>query len=424
MMRTAGSRLRPTGAGALRFAPIETIWIRRKKARWICFAVMWSVCGNGEALELFDGLEVNGFLSQGYFLTSSNKLFGDSNVGGSLDYTYAGINASWQPLSRLQLSSEILFRRVGKEDEEDILLVYGLADYSFLSTADYRLGVLLGRVRLPLGLYFETYEVPFTRPSILLPQSIYFEQSFELNLSGDGAAFYAEHRATWGNLYLELGGLWPRVDNLNTELALFRGDAPGELDSNLSFIGRLAYEFDGGRLRLALSGARLETDYNPRFPPPNDFAAGTDLFEPIIASAQYNAEHWSLTSEYALRHIEDHGFGPFFPDTSFTGESYYFQGTYRVNPKWEAILRYDVLFFNRDDRDGTKFKAQTGLPANIAFAKDWTVGLRYNIASSLMVRAEYHRVYGTGWLRVQDNPDPTLLEKQWDLFALLLSYRF
>lgn len=275
-----------------------------------------------------------------------------------------------------------------------------------------------------MGLYFDTYEVPFTRPSILLPQSIYFEQSFELNVSADGGAFYGEHRAAWGDVTLELGGVWPRVDNLNTELAVFGQDAPGGLDGHLSFIGRLAYEFDGGRLRLALSGARLEAGYNPRFPPPNDLAAGTDLFEPIIASAQYNTDHWSFTTEYALRPIKDTGFGPQFPDIDIVGESYYGQVIYRLPPYWEAMLRYDVLFIDRDDRDGTKFKAQTGLPAHRSFAKDATVGLRYNITSSLAVRAEYHRVYGTGWLRVQDNPDATVLEKQWDLFALLLSYRF
>jgi hypothetical protein len=113
------SELWPLPIRRVTFAFVETIWIGGKKAKWICFAVMWFICGNGEALELFDDFQVHGFLSQGYFLTSSNKLFGDSNRGGSLDYTYAGINAGWQPLPRLQLSSEILFRRVGKEDEGD-----------------------------------------------------------------------------------------------------------------------------------------------------------------------------------------------------------------------------------------------------------------------------------------------------------------
>ncbi|MCI0565452.1 MAG: hypothetical protein MN733_43865, partial [Nitrososphaera sp.] len=128
--------------------------------------------------------------------------------------------------------------------------------------------------------------------------------------------------------------------------------------------------------------------------------------------------------EYARRRIKDTGFGPQFPDLDLDGESYYLQAIYRHDPHWEAVLRYDSLISNVDDRDGTKFEAQQGLPAHLLFAEDWAVGLRYNLSSSLMVRAEYHRVCGTGWLSQRDNPDPAVIDKQWDLFALLLSYRF
>ena len=38
------------------------------------------------------------------------------------------------------------------------------------------------------------------------------------------------------------------------------------------------------------------------------------------------------------------------------------------------------------------------------FAKDITVGLRWNVTPEFMVRAEYHRVNGTGWLSTLDNP--------------------
>ncbi|MGH9961412.1 MAG: hypothetical protein ACREBC_30505, partial [Pyrinomonadaceae bacterium] len=58
------------------------------------------------------------------------------------------------------------------------------------------------------------------------------------------------------------------------------------------------------------------------------------------------------------------------------------------------------------------------------FAKDWAFGLRYNITPALMVRAEYHNVYGTAWLHRKDNPDRLATDKKWDFFALLLSYRF
>ena len=71
-------------------------------------------------------------------------------------------------------------------------------------------------------------------------------------------------------------------------------------------------------------------------------------------------------------------------DFDIVGESYYIQGIYRIDPRWEMVVRYDVFFGNVDDRDGSKFEAATGLPSHLQFAKDWTVGVRYNITPSLM----------------------------------------
>ncbi len=71
-----------------------------------------------------------------------------------------------------------------------------------------------------------------------------------------------------------------------------------------------------------------------------------------------------------------------------------------------------------------KWAAATGRPAFTRFAKDITVGLRWNITPELMVRAEYHRVNGTGWLSTLDNPVPGDLAQNWDLFSILGSYRF
>ncbi len=106
------------------------------------------------------------------------------------------------------------------------------------------------------------------------------------------------------------------------------------------------------------------------------------------------------------------------------GESFYFQGEYRFTPKWEAILRYDVLFTDRDDRDGKRYAAATGGPAYSRFAKDITVGLRWNITPEFMLRAEYHRVDGTGWLSKLDNPVSKDTSEHWDLYAIQASYRF
>jgi hypothetical protein len=149
-------------------------------------------------------------------------------------------------------------------------------------------------------------------------------------------------------------------------------------------------------------------------------------FTPVVLSAQYNAERWSLTSEYALRNLEYKNFGAI-PHLNFTGESYYFQGVYRFTPEWEAIVRYDALFTDRDDRNGKKWASSPaggGRPAYSRFAKDVTVGLRWNVTPEFMLRAEYHRVNGTGWLSTLDNPVPGDLSQNWNLFSILGSYRF
>ena len=230
-------------------------------------------------------------------------------MAGVSDFTEIGVNASWVPRPDVQLAIQGLSRRAGGAAEGEPELDFALLDYAAVETADRRLGVRGGRVRLPFGLYDDTRDVAFTRPSILLPQSIYFERTRELVISGDGIQFYAEERGAWGNFMLNFTGpFFQRIGNENSEVALFGMELPGDLESRVSFIGRLIYEPPVQGLRLAITGARLLAKYNPRFDPPQDFGPGDDTFEFVFFSAQYEAEHWSLTSEYARRQIMDEGF--------------------------------------------------------------------------------------------------------------------
>ncbi len=401
-------------------------WRHGRVAAWAMLALCGGVCVDTRALEPFEDFQVHGFLTQGYFLTSSNRIYGHSEGDGSLDFIEAAINASWTPLPSLQLSAQPLFRRAGAGHESDFELDFGLLDYAVVSTEVGRLGFRLGRIKSPIGLYNDTRDVAFTRPSILLPEGIYFDRTRELGLSGDGAGIYGEANTRWGDWSLEFNGGLPRGDNLDTELTILGRDFPGSFENDLSYAGRLTYQLDGGRYKFAVSGFQLNLSFDPTPTPVPQLRlrGGTDQFEQLLFSAQYSGELWTFTGEYALRHTEDEGFGPAFPDTTFDGEAYYAQAMYRINPKWEAFVRYDALFLNRDDRDGTEFEAATGIPAHNLFAKDWTIGTRYYVTPEFMVAAEYHHVDGTGWLPAQDNPDPMATDKDWELFALLISYRF
>lgn len=368
-----------------------------------------------------DTLQIHGFASQAFILTSENNFFGQSEDDGTFDFRELGINGSFRPLPQLLISAQLLSRRAGESDDGDIRLDYGLVDYSVVSTVDYQFGVRLGRIVNPIGFYNDTRDVAFTRPSILLPQSIYFDRTRNLALSADGGQVYGEYRSEVGDVQFQLNLGRPRAGEPDVERSLLMGNFPGDLEGDFSFLGRLLYERDGGRIRLGVSGGQVNINYDPAGPL-DPLRAGSFDFDPLIFSAQYNAEHWSLTGEYALRHLASRGFGP--PENSFTGESYYLQGAYRFRSNLEGVVRYDVLIADRDDQDGEAFEARTGLPSHTRFAKDFTVGLRWDITPSLMFRAEYHNVNGTAWLPLEDNPNLGATGRYWDLFALLFSYRF
>lgn len=390
----------------------------------VLFVIMHTPWVNAAEKRNLDGIQVHGFLSQGYVKTFStnNDVYGNSSSSsGSFDFREIGVNASYRPRTNLQFSGQLLSRQAGEDSKGGIRVDYGFLDYTAFTTESKEFGVRLGRTKNPLGFYNDTRDVPFTRPSILLPQSIYFDRVRNIGLASDGVQFYGESRAEWGDITAQFGVVFPQVDDRSTEVAILRRNQPGDLEPKLSYIGRMIYERDGGRLRFAITGSEVNVGYDPG--KVDMLNSGSFLFFPLIFSAQYNAERWSITSEYALRRIELNNFHPRV-DRSFTGESFYFQGIYRFNASWEAVLRYDVLFSDRKDRDGEEAAKRTGHPSHNFFAKDLTVGLRWNITPSIMLRTEYHRVNGTGWLSVMDNPDPKLTDQHWNLFAAQISYRF
>lgn len=378
-------------------------------------------CANALALDLGDNAQIHGFASQAFTLTNHNQFFGDT-TNGSLGYTELGINGSYRPLPSLMVSAQALSRRAGEVDDGDIRLDYGFVDFTAISTESRRWGIRAGRIKNPYGLYNETRDVAFTRPTIFLPQSIYFDQARPLILSSDGLGLYGEERTIYGNFNVKLHAVQLDADNTDTELALLGFEAPGHLENDLSFVGQLLYEYDEGRIRAAISMVDGTLDYKPSG---QDFLdKGSIHIKPLVLSLQYNAEKWSLTTEYWRQGINYNDFGPALPDTSATAESYYFQGSYRFHPDWEALIRYDAFFSDKDDKNGHKLAARTGLPDYRAYATDWTAGLRWDISSYAMVRAEYHRIDGAGWLPLQDNPDPSQWVKRWNMFSLQLSLRF
>ncbi|MEC9483854.1 MAG: hypothetical protein UMU75_11150 [Halomonas sp.] len=369
-----------------------------------------------------DTLQVHGFLSQAWVVSEGNDFFASSSEdNGSFKYREMGVNASLRPQRDILVAAQVLSRELGDyADDATPVLDYGIVDYQMISSDERRLGLQAGRFKNPFGFYNQTRDIAFTRPSILLPQSLYFERTRSLALAADGVAVYGEERLGSGVLRAQLGAGIPQTDDdLVDSLGL--GRDPGELDGEASFIGQILYEHDGGRIIAALSTANVNAHFDSSLGGPGD----ADFhFQPWILSLQYNEEHWSLTTEYALRSLSLQGFDNQRRDFDFTGESWYLQYTRRFLDDWQWLLRYDVLTNDRKDRWGERFESAGYGPAYSRYAKDWTTGLQWRVSPRVLVAAEYHLVEGTGWLPLINGEREPDRDKYWSLWLMQASFRF
>jgi len=367
-----------------------------------------------------EDIKVHGFLTQNFFHTSDNNVYGQSDDGVSPGLTEIGLNLSYQPFDRLTLSAQGLYRRAGKVDGGVVRLDYGVADLNLFNYQNGRLGIRGGRIKIPFGLYNETRDVAFTNPTIMLPQGIYFDRSRSLLVSADGGSLYADHRTEFGNFSFKFNLGMPLGDNEEIRSAILGPAAKGEFKASPAFATQLSYELNGGETVFAVSYMNLKLKYKPTA---NDFiSAGNTMIRPLLFSAQYNGEKLGLTAEYQYRWNDYRGY-TVTPDTQFVTESWYVQASYRFLSQLQGIVRYDTYSSDIDDRGGQR-AVRNGLPNHIAYAKDWMVGIRWDITSSLMLRTEYHRVHGTAWLALADNPNQSTTKQDWDLYALQISYRF
>ena len=402
----------------------------------VMLAFMLGVAIPASAYEPLPDLQIHGFLSQGAIHTDHNEIFGTSSTGVELNVREIGVNASWLATPDLRLAGQVLSRKAGKTDDGDLRLDYGLLDWTPLYSEQWRAGMRLGRVKMPIGLYNETRDVAHTRPGILMPQSIYAESLRNIMLSADGLSLYGETRTQQGDFFLDLQGGQLREGDFDDFLSA--AGAPFSSNDSSTLVARLAYEKDSGRIRAGIYGMQLDIDISgdadALFP-------GLGAYIPTIAGglrmkihglyAQYNGLHWSFTGEVQRVKSEVHdvtvvpGIGPALPDQSSPINSYYLQAGYRFSPDWEMFLRRDqIQSHTRGLRlpDGS-IEDIYGL-AHRGFARDWTLGVGWTPTEQLLLRAEIHHVYGTAWLSLADNPDTDQLYKHWNLLALEAAYRF
>jgi hypothetical protein len=381
--------------------------------------MLWSSQSRADdAIGWDEGFQIHGFLSQGYVKTTANSFFGDSEKG-SFDFRELGINASYRFNPSLMASAQLLSRTAGEMYDGSLSLDYGQLDYTPYINEHGRFGAIVGRFKNPVGFFNDTRDVASTRPSIFVPQVIYWDRVRNMVLSNDGGLLYADLHQDLHSFYLHFfAGKTPIDENVEKSYLVAQYEPQLE-QQGLTKGGRLLYEWDGGRLRLALSGASLSLDGEMV----GGIFSGTVDIDFWIASAQYNQGPLSLTLEYMNEPIEYTGFQGSMEAGNTTVDGYYLQGNYRLSADWEILMRYEEGHFDKHDKDGSNVQIPGTLPFN-HYARMLTLGLLWEPTENLMLRTEFSRVDGTIFLSNLDNPNPMETTRNWNMLAFLISYSF
>lgn len=360
--------------------------------------------------------QFNGFVGQGY-IAADDTQFVVGEDGSTFNITEGAFAVSWKPIEHIRIASALSYRQWGSLAEGGVNFDYLFVEYSH-QVGEGMLGIRAGRFKNETGFYSSTRDVPFTRPSIMLPQSIYSDYFRDAQLHIEGADLFGMHQ------------IWNGA--LDWHVSVGKVDVTEDLDRNVLGSHKLGsfesdrycaadIEFQNDSLRLGITYYDAEISYHPSRLA--DYYPGEIRMQNWVFSGQFRYMNFEFTTEYMTgeRLINGLIFPSMADELVDNGIGYYFD--------FRAYLPHEVELFVRldkhiDDADSKDFEVITGLPAYFSYTDDWTLGARWFLNNDWLLAAEYHWVEGASWVTPILVPDPSTQSKHWSMFALQLSYRF
>lgn len=353
-------------------------------------------------LEASPAVEIHGFASQGFILTTGNDYIAPDTTHGSFQLTEVGLNLTKQLTDKLRFGIQAFAQNFALGGNFSLKADWFYADYR---ARDW-FGVRVGRLKIPFGFYNEVNDIDAARVPILLPQSTYPIQGRNFLFAQNGVELYGfarsrsagalDYRLYVGTIFIDPAILVPPGSDVQLQL-------------NVRYVlgGRLFWEMPLPGLRVGASVLAVHLDVDA-------FAAGMTI--PIanqsllsMASAEYAGRRLVLTAEYALWHSAQES--PL-PSSNFTGtsERSYAMVTYRAAAWFHPALYYALYFRDVHDRDAGYTLRQN----------DVSLTLRFDLNEFLIVKLEGHLMEGTAGLvaPLSVTPPPANPERVWGVFLV------
>ncbi|SEA45875.1 hypothetical protein SAMN04488051_103290 [Alkalimonas amylolytica] len=365
----------------------------------------------------------HGFLAQGVIQADKSNFINRSGEP-SLALTELGLNGALQLQPNLRVAGQVVYLDGGNRYPDGLKLDYLFVDWALVNQLDWRLNVYAGRFKNQHWIYSSTRDVPLTRPSIVLPQSVYFDTFRDIAVSSDGLALKASVDTTAGHLELNWSlGATPLSDK-QTRLLLgeqVQGKSRQKYVHQASLFWQP--EFSNWTLGISL----LDSEFSYRSAAEAPFLDADFVVQRVMFNAQYLQERWQLVAEVFQERMDTSGFfAPDFEVQQF-GQGGYVQGLYQVSPGFRLNATLDYFVANKDDRRGKNLEqsSQGSIPAYFGYQHSFSLAASKDLAPRVRVQLEHHWMEGTGRLAPGVLPDlVTNQDRYWQLWALQLMYWF
>ncbi|GGF76068.1 hypothetical protein [Alteromonas lipolytica] len=372
-----------------------------------------------------DRFSWHGFVAQGLtsstasdYITTGDKI--------TTDLTEVGLNATYVISPSLSVAGQVMYLNGGNRFRQGTRLDYLFLDWRVTQLFDWQVNVHLGRYKNRHWLYSATQDVPQTRPSILLPQSVYFDSNRDVALSSDGIALQSTKAGSNGTWEVRWSyGRSPLFEEDTKRLISPQAQGLAKQDYTHQF--STYWQPDSMRWQIGFSLLKSEFTYHPA---PEDFLInGFSLSERVTLAARYDSEAWELTTEYLRDRLRYTGsFAQGFPLTvDNTSEGGYVQWRYFLQQNLTGLVRFDTYDVNRDDRNGELLVENPfgAIPSYYGYMDTLTVGLSWDIQDNLRLSGEFARVRGAGRLSAVFLPDGLVkADPYWNAWAIQLMYWF
>jgi hypothetical protein len=361
------------------------------------------------------GVDVHGFVSQGYIKSTGNDYLAQTKNAGSFDFTEAGINFTTQLTERFRLGLQLFAYDLGQLGQYHVSADWYYLDYHFRDA----LGIRAGRLKMPLGLYNDIADIDAARVPILLPTGLYPSTNREFLLAQTGVEVYG---------YLRLGAagaLDYRV--FGGSLQIDPVDLPSQAGSltpissyGVPYVGggRLAWEtpLDGLKVEVTAAALRAEASavllllWPGAGSPAPTLNEKEDLYL-AVGSIEYAAHDLLLQAEYTQQRSDLTSDNQAVALSRVTvSEAGYGLAAYRISRWLQPGAYYSLAYANRNLGAGQDDR-------NVQH--DLAATLRFDINNFWLVKVEGHFMHGTGLINSGDTSTDVLTSPEnWGLFLV------